>query len=155
DSPMEGNIFDNYFYAWPFYTTTNKTLDAATYGDRARWTKLNRDWYLSGRPYRDLPKIDGAPNPFFERWLGHPSYDAYWQGMIPYREDFARIDIPVLTTTGYYDGGQIGALYYLGQHYRYRPGAEHYLVIGPYDHVSGQRGTVSLLGDPVDRLDGL
>ena len=41
--------------------------------------------------------------------------------MIPYRGDFARIDIPVLTTTGYYDGGQIGALYYFREHHRYNP----------------------------------
>ena len=154
DSPDEGNIFDNYFYAWPFYTTTNKTLDAVTYGDQARWSKLNRDWYVSGRPYRDLPKIDSAPNPFFMRWLEHPSYDEFWQKAIPYRAEFKSINIPVLTTTGYYDGGELGALYYLQRHYEFRPDAEHYLVIGPYDHVTGQRGTISLLGDPVGQLDG-
>jgi uncharacterized protein len=154
DSPDEGNIFDNYFYAWPFYTTTNKTLDAVTYGDQARWSKLNHEWYVSGRPYRDLPKIDGAPNPFFMRWLAHPSYDEFWQKVMPYRSDFKSINIPVLTSTGYYDGGEIGALYYLQQHYKFLPDAEHYLVVGPYDHVTGQRGTVSLLGDPVRQLDG-
>ncbi len=146
DFPMDGNIFMNYAYPWPFYTTNEKGLDDATYSDAPRWDRLNRDWYVSGRPYRELERIDGVPNPIFKRWTEHPLYDAYWRAMIPYRGDFARIDIPVLTTTGYYDGGQIGALYYFREHHRYNPKAEHYLVIGPYDHIGGQRGTVSPLG---------
>jgi putative CocE/NonD family hydrolase len=104
---------------------------------------LQRQWYVSGRPYRELDHIDGTPNPVFNGWLEHPSYDAYWRALIPYRDEFARIDIPVLTTTGYYDSGQIGALYYVREHLLHRPRAEHYLVIGPYDHIRGQRGTIT------------
>jgi putative CocE/NonD family hydrolase len=115
---------------------------------------MNREWYVKGQAYRGLDKIDGTPNPFFDRWLDHPSYDSYWQGMIPYKKEFARIDIPVLTTTGYYDDGQIGALYYFIQHSQYRPGAEHYLLIGPYDHIRGQRGTFGRLGIPLTVLRG-
>ncbi len=164
DVPMEGNVFQSFVYYWPFYTTTNKTLDDGPYNDRARWFRMNREWYVKGPAYRTLEKIDGTPNPFFDRWLEHPSYDSFWRNMIPYRQEFARIDIPVLTTTGYYDGAQIGALYYFAQHHRYNPGAEHYLLIGPYDHVLGQRGTVTTLGnirnvvngyemDPVAQID--
>src|SRR5439155_24119609 len=80
DFPMDGNVFMNYAYPWPFYTTNVKTLDDATYYDGDRWSRLNHDWYISGRPYRELDRIDGTPNPFFDRWLEHPSYDAYWQG---------------------------------------------------------------------------
>src|SRR5262249_43002504 len=36
---------------------------------------------------------------------------------------------------------------YFAEHHKYRPGAEHYLVIGPYDHIRGQRGTVGVLGE--------
>lgn len=154
DVPMEGNVFQSFVYYWPFYTTTNKTLDDGPYNDRARWWRMNREWYVSGKAYRSLEKIDGTPNPFFSRWLDHPSYDSYWQSMIPYRKEFARIDIPVLTTTGYYDGAEIGALYYFIQHHQYKPDAEHYLVIGPYDHVRGQRGTISRLGNPQTFLRG-
>ncbi|MEA2173944.1 MAG: uncharacterized protein QOD00_1536 [Blastocatellia bacterium] len=164
DFPMPGGVFQNYGFPWPFYTTNVKTLDDATYNDSDRWNRLNHDWYVSGRAYRDLEKIYGAPNPIWDRWIEHPSYDGYWRNMIPYGEEFARIRIPVLTTTGYYDDGQIGALYYFIQHYKYNPQAEHYLVIGPYDHVGGQRGTqtgpngvlLPLLGynlDPVAAID--
>ena len=55
--------------------------------------------------------------------------------MVPYKSDFAHIDIPVLTITGYYDDGQISALQYLKQHLAYGRNPEHYLVIGPYDHA--------------------
>jgi putative CocE/NonD family hydrolase len=164
DVPMEGNVFQTFIYYWPFYAATSKTLDDVPYRDGRRWFRMRHDWYATGKPYRALPAIDGTPNPFFSRWLEHPSYDAYWQSMIPYREEFARIDIPVLTTTGFYDDAQIGALYYFAQHHQYNPKAEHYLLIGPYDHVRGQRGTITPLGtqrgplrgydlDPVARID--
>jgi putative CocE/NonD family hydrolase len=147
DVPMEGNVFWNFVYPWPFYTTTNKTLNDKVYYDRARWAKLDHDWYVSGRPYRDLEKIDGTPNPIFNRWTSHPTYDAYWQSMIPYKEEFSRISIPVLQTAGYYYGGPGAAVYYLSQHIQYRPDAEHYLIIGPYDHFMAQRGTANAEGD--------
>jgi putative CocE/NonD family hydrolase len=147
DVPMDGNLFLSFVYPWPFYTTDNKELDDSTYFDFDRWSKLNRAWYVSGRAYRDLDKIDGKPNPVFDRWIDHPTYDAYWQGMIPYKEEFARVNIPVLQTAGYFFGGPGAAVYYFTQHYKYKPNADSYLVIGPYDHVLGQRGLVDLLGD--------
>jgi putative CocE/NonD family hydrolase len=164
DSPMEGDVFWNFLYPWPFYTTDNKSLDNATYNESARWNRLNHDWYVSGRAYRDLDKIDGTPNPIFDEWLSHPTYDAYWQRMIPYKQEFAAIDIPVLTTAGYYYGGPGAAVYYMSQHYKYDPKAEHYLLIGPYDHFQAQRGTTGLLSgsstvlagyrlDPVAQID--
>jgi putative CocE/NonD family hydrolase len=153
DVPMEGNVFWNFVYPWPFYTVTNKTLNNEIYNDRGRWSKLDHDWYASGRPYRDLDKIDGAPNPIFDRWISHPSYDVYWQGMIPYKEEFSRISIPVLETAGYYYGGPGATVYYLSRHVQYRPDAEHYLIIGPYDHFMAQRGTATMEGD-VDTISG-
>jgi uncharacterized protein len=154
DVPMEGNVIWSFIYPWPFYTTDNKWLDDATYNDSARWNRLNHEWYVSGRPYRDLEKIDGTPNPIFDAWLAHPTYDAYWQGVIPYKEEFARIDIPVLQTVGYFAGGPGAAVYYMSQHYKYRPHAEDYMVIGPYDHFGAQRGTFSILRAPTTTMAG-
>jgi len=147
DVPMEHNVPWNFIYPWPFYTTDNKTLDSATYDDRARWARLDRAYYTSGRAYRDLDKIDGRPNPIFDTWVAHPGYDAYWRALIPYQEQFRTIDIPVLQTAGYYAGGPGAAVYYFTEHTRYRPDAEHYLVVGPYDHLTAQRGTPTADGD--------
>lgn len=160
DVPMEGGIFFGFQHYWPFYVANNKTLDKAPYEDNSRWQRMYRQWYVQGGAYRDRDRLDGTPNTFYRRWMDHPDYDRYWQRMIPYREEYGAIDIPVLTTTGYFDGAQIGALHHLREHYRYRPNAQHYLVIGPYDHFSGQRGTVvagdTVRGydvDPVARID--
>jgi putative CocE/NonD family hydrolase len=154
DVPMEGNIVWNFIYPWPFYATNTKALDDATYNQRDRWRRLDNAWYTSGRAYRDMDKIDGTPNPIWHDWIAHPDYDAYWQGMIPYGHEFARIRIPVLQTAGYYFGGPGAALHYLTEHYRYNPRAQHYLLIGPYDHFQAQRGVVSALGDTVTILAG-
>ena len=157
DVPMEGNIFLNFVYPWPLYTTTTKALDATNYNHRERWARLNRTWYTTGQPYRALDQIDGTPNPFFRRWLDHPSYDEYWQKMIPFRNDFAKINIPVLATDGYLGGQGISSLYYFTEHHKYNPRAEHYYVIGPYDHFGSQRHPATSYGgyeiDPVARID--
>ncbi len=134
--PMANNIFLNANYGWAFYVTDNKLLDTKTYDDPARWRKMMLDWFSSGQPYRSIDKIDGTPNPLLQRWLQHPAYDKYWQDMVPYQRDFAQIDIPVLTITGYYDDAQQSALDYTREHLQYNPRAEHYVVIGPYDHFA-------------------
>jgi predicted acyl esterase len=99
---------------------------------------INTKWYKSGKAFRALDTISGKPSKIFQRWLDHPSYDQYWQKMVPYKEEFAHINIPILTTTGYYDDDQIGALYYYKEHLKYNKNAEHYLVIGPYNHGGAQ-----------------
>lgn len=154
DVPMEGNIFVNFVYPWPFYTTNDRWLDNATYNDNARWQRLNRTWYTSGRPYRELEQIDGTPNPGFAEWIAHPTIDAYWRAMVPHGEEFAGIEIPVLQTAGYFFGGPGGAAWYANEHYRHHPGARHYLVIGPYDHLQAQRGVVTVLGHTATWIAG-
>jgi uncharacterized protein len=132
--PMYNNIFLNANYPWAFYVTNGKLLDEALYADNARWQGLGRKWFQSGQPYREIDAVDGTPNPWLQRWLAHPAFDRYWQAMVPYGRDFARIGIPVLSITGYYDDAQISVLQYFEQHAAYGRQPEHYLVIGPYDH---------------------
>lgn len=133
--PMQNNVFQYNNYAWPFYVMDNRYLDEKTYDD-PRWNTLNQKWFMSGRPYRDIDAIDGTPNPLLQKQLRHPSFDRYWQAMQPYREDYARINIPVLSLTGYYDPANSAAVNYLVDHYKYDKNANHYLVVGPYDHIS-------------------
>jgi putative CocE/NonD family hydrolase len=157
--PMENNVFLLANYAWPLYVTNNKYVDPSVYTDPRRQSLHDR-WYASGKPYRQVDTFDRVPNPWLQRWLQHPSYDSYWQSMVPYKEEFARINIPVLTITGYYDDGQQSALHYLKEHYRYNPRADHSLLIGPYDHFGAQAAIKPsvLRGytiDPVAQFDTL
>jgi uncharacterized protein len=145
DVPMGGSIFQNSAYRWSSYVTDRKPSDQSDYYDDALWRSIDQKWYTSGKRYRDFGSLYGKPNPIFIRWLNHPSYDRYWQEMVPYREQFAHVNIPVLTTTGYYAGSEIGSLYYFTQHHRYNPHADHTLVIGPYDDAAMQRGPLAQL----------
>ncbi|MGO9934361.1 MAG: CocE/NonD family hydrolase [Steroidobacteraceae bacterium] len=143
--PMSGNIFQNSAYRWSLYMTTSKASVEKSYDDDALWRALDQKWYRSGRRFRDLGRLHGQPDPLFIRWLNHPSYDRYWQKMIPFHEQFAHINIPVLTTTGYFAVSEPGALYYFTQHYRYNRHADHTLVIGPYDDAVMQSGPPAVL----------
>jgi putative CocE/NonD family hydrolase len=154
DVPMEGNIFQSFVYPWPFYTMNNRWLDDITYNDNGRWNRLYRTWYTSGRSYRDMEKIDRTPNPGFAEWIAHPTVDKYWRSTIPQDSEYAKITIPVLQTSGYFFGGPGGALWYLREHYKYNPRAQHYFVIGPWDHPQSQRGVVSPRGDTVTNIAG-
>ncbi|MDV3437250.1 CocE/NonD family hydrolase [Stenotrophomonas sp. C2852] len=136
--PMENNVFLSANYGWAFYVANGPMLDNDTYDQDERWSQLPRRWYVSGRPYRQIDQVDGTANPWLQRWLDHPAYDAYWQSMVPSGDQFDDIRIPVLTITGYYDDGQISALQYFKEHLRHRPDADHALLIGPYDHRGAQ-----------------
>ncbi len=138
DVPMTNNVVMSFPFPWIYYVSNNKFLDVTDYNGQ-HWGDLSQKWFEEGKTYHSLDTLLGRPgNTVFQRWLSHPAYDKYWQDMIPYQKDFSKINIPVLTTTGYYDGGQIGATYYLREHLAHHPKADHYLLIGPYGHFGAQ-----------------
>ena len=149
--PMEHNVFLNANYAWGFYATDDRFTDDDLYNDSRRWNELPGKWFASGRPYREIDAVDGKANPWLQRHLMHPSFDAYWQAMAPYKDEFAKIDIPILEVSGYPESDSVSA-YFMPESERYRSGAEHDLVIGPYDHPGAQHDYKSpvLIGYPID-----
>ncbi|WP_338733927.1 CocE/NonD family hydrolase [Mangrovimonas cancribranchiae] len=138
DYPMENNVLHNYSYSWNFYVTNNKFLDFEASNDFNRWNTLKNAWYKTGVAFNKLDSLDGQVNKLWNTYMQHPSYDDYWKKMIPYKEEFAKIDIPILTITGYYDDSQRGAMYYYNQHHKYAKNPNHYLLVGPYDHWTAQ-----------------
>ncbi len=136
--PIENNIFITPNYQWAFHVTNNKTMDHSVYADRKHWDNVFETLFKSGRAFRDIDKVEGKPNPWFQKWLSHPDYDEYYQKMLPYKNDYKKITIPVLSITGYFDGGQISAIDFLNQHYKYNKNANHTLLIGPYNHGTAQ-----------------
>lgn len=147
DAPMENNVCQTFLcLGWPNDILQSKPLPRDMFDI----------WYANGGAYQDLDALAGQRNRIFQKWLQHPAYDGYWKSMVPSPEQYAALSIPVLTTTGYYDGSQIAALQYYKLHARYNPQAEHYLVIGPYDHHGAQKTpSDELMGyaiDPVARI---
>lgn len=145
DYPMENNVLHNYSYSWNFYVSNNKFLDNKVSNDYNRWENLKNTWYNSGVAFNKLDSIDGTENKLWNVYMQHPSYDDFWKKMIPYQQEFAKINIPILTITGYYDDSQRGAMYYYNQHHKYVKNPNHYLLVGPFDHWTSQTQPIAYL----------
>lgn len=145
--PMENNVFINPNYEWAFYVGNNKYLDTVAGNDRQRFRRMTFRWWETGAAYRKMDSIDGVPNKFFQKWLAHPSFDAYWQKMAPYGKDFAQINIPVLIFDGYYNDSQNSSLYFARELQKYNPKTPVYVVIGPYGHFGSQTGGETIVND--------
>ncbi|CAM4158401.1 CocE/NonD family hydrolase [Gillisia limnaea] len=144
DTPMENNVQMNLGLYWP---------NDNVYKKEPIRSSLPFEWFNSGIAWKNLDSLEGFKNEIFQNWLLHPSYDNYWQSLVPTPEEYAKINIPVLTTTGYYDGSQIGSLQYFKLHNKYNKNANHYFVIGPYDHWGGQRKPAKkLMGYEIDSV---
>jgi putative CocE/NonD family hydrolase len=155
DMPNRNRIFLNSAYRWVYEILAPP--DDALASDDAYWRSIDEDWYRSGRQYRDFPTLPGRASTIFRSWLNHPSYDRFWQKWLPFGEEFARVDIPVLTITGYYSAAETAALYYFTQHHEHDARADHALLIGPFDERGVENGASSsvrdLSIDSVARLD--
>ena len=154
DVPMEGNVFQTFVYYWPFYTDDEQD---------SRRRALQRPGALVADEPRVVCHRSGLPRSGQDRRhaqpvlrpLARPSelrlvlagHDPLPEGVCPHRHPGPDHDRLLRRR-------QIGALYYFSQHHEYLPGAEHYLLIGPYDHVRGQRGTFGRLGNPLTVLQG-
>lgn len=160
DFPMAGQIFRNAMVRWAQEHATVEPLRADVDADAdpdTIWQALDARWYRGDRPYWDIDRVLlGKRSRLIRTWLTHPSHDRYWQKFLPSPEQFARIDIPVLSFAGYY-GADAGALYFHREHRRNRPQADTTLLLGPYDATSIRLGTAATLRgytlDPVARVD--
>jgi uncharacterized protein len=123
---------------WLHLVTNNKLTDWSGTGNKANWDSVRNSWYRNGTALQSLDSMEGRYNSIFQRFIQHPSYDEFWSSMVPHKQEYANINIPVLTITGYYDDDQRGAMYYFNQHHLYNKNPNHYLLIGPYDHYGAQ-----------------
>ena len=110
---------------------------ANLFGEESFWKEKFLEMYRSHRPFRELDQITGNISSHFQTWMQHPTPDAYWKQMWLTPEEYARIDQPILSITGHFDGDQPGAMHYYRQHMRFgtpQGKAKHYLILGPWDH---------------------
>jgi uncharacterized protein len=153
DYPMQNGIYMSYMLQWLHYVMDTKLTDESGFGDTKKWHGLYEGWYKNGKSFRSLDTLEGRPDPIFQRWLDHPDYDSYWKKMTPQKEEFAKINIPLLTTTGYWDDDQLGAMYYYQQYHSWNKNPNYYLLIGPYDHGGSQwQPAADLEGYKIDSL---
>jgi uncharacterized protein len=97
------------------------------------------DWpsVFAHRPLISSDSVLGRSMPVYQSWLAHPTFDDFWQRITLTDNDFARIDLPALTVTGWFDADQPGALHYWrGMRARSPARDRQYLVVGPWQHVA-------------------
>lgn len=144
DMPMENNVPTGNILSWAHDNIYKHTPIQKS---------LLFEWFEAGSSFRSLDSLAGQPNAIFQKWLKHPNYDNYWKSLAPSPKEYSKINIPVLSTTGYYDGAQLSALQYFKLHNKYNRNANHYFVIGPYDHFGGQgKASTNLMGYEIDKV---
>jgi hypothetical protein len=137
DFPMAGNVFPSYLIQWLTFTsgvTGNNNL----FGESSLWREKFGEMYREHLPFRDLDKIVGNSSTVFQEWIQHPEVDGFYKRLNISPAQYKQIHIPILTITGIYDGDQNGALSYYKEHMQYgteEAKAQHYLIIGPWDHA--------------------
>ncbi len=103
----------------------------------------NVDWakVYAHRPLLTADSVMGRKMPLYRDWLTHSTNGPYWNRLRFVPKDFAAIDIPTLTMTGWYDGDQPGALFYWRGLMANSPKRErHFLIVGPWRHIETFRG---------------
>ncbi len=137
DFPFYKNIFYPYDMQWLTFTsgvTGNNNL----FEESSFWREKFRELYLNHLPFKTLDQVVGNTSTHFQTWLRHPTPDVYWEQMALTPDQYREINHPILTITGHYDGDQPGAMHYYRLHMQLgspEGRAQHYLIIGPWDHA--------------------
>ena len=154
--------FSNLYHNWVY------TGGAFQLGFNLRWgavqmhTRTNQIQYLWMPPeqhystlFWHLPLLTGDERAgrvteFYREWIRHPDYGPYWERLGNVEKDYARIDVPAYGFGGWYDVFLQGTLNnFMGV--RGQGGSERArrqkVLIGPWIHSLGERGTESRTGD--------
>jgi putative CocE/NonD family hydrolase len=148
DYPSYNNIGMTYDMQW-FTLTSGHAAQDNLFGDQKFWRTKFLDAYKKHLAFKLLDSFVGNPSVNFQRTLRHPTAEAYYDAMLPTREQFQRITLPVLTITGQYDGDELGALTYYRDHLANASSearAKHFLIIGPWDHAGTRTPTDEVAG---------
>jgi putative CocE/NonD family hydrolase len=148
DYPSYNNIGMTYDVQW-FTLTSGRAAQNNLFADSKFWRTKFLDAYKKQLPFESLDSFVGNPSVNFQRILKHPMVDAYYDAMLPTRDQFQKITLPILTITGQYDGDELGALTFYRDHMTNastEARAKHFLVIGPWDHAGTRTPTDDVAG---------
>src|SRR5277367_3202912 len=134
--------------------TSGRALNPGFIANPEYWSGKMLEQYAAQRPFSELdaaigiapddwwmPDSHGDHVPMMRVWLDHVGDEAFNLAAEPKAQDYAAMEFPVLTATGFFDDDQPGALRYYRGHLAHAPAAaaaRHYLVIGPWDHGGTQ-----------------
>ncbi len=146
-----GRLFDEIPYlggAWrgewavPWFQMVSGRVSQSDLAELVRWTEV-----FKHRPLLTADEKAGRVLPFYREFLAHPTLDDYWKRIQFGPRDFAKIQVPVMTVTGWYDGDQLGALFYWdGMEKRGGQEDTRFLTIGPWTHAMTYLGGERKIG---------
>lgn len=137
DMGMRRNVPFSFMQRW-LTLISGKSGNRNLFADTTYWNGVYAELSRGALPWRKLDELSGNPSPIWKRWVDHPMPDSFWDAPSPTDEQFAKIDIPVLSITGMYDDAQLGSLEFRRRHYEQASVAaleHHYTVIGPWTHA--------------------
>ena len=120
---------------------------------------INSTEMFNYRPMINADEVTGTQVPLYREFLEHPTLDDYWMRIQFKDQDFTSLNIPTMTTCGWFDTHQPGALlYWNGMENNSIRKADQYLIIGPWNNngtfQSGAQtskvGDLSVSGAQVD-----
>lgn len=132
------NIFSTYAIRW-LTGVSGRSLNGQLVADADYWDRTLWRWYSNHLPFAVLDSVAGNRTTELPTWIRHPAHGPYVEATAVPTEDYARIDIPILSVTGHFDSEQRAALRHYRRHMRHgapEGTARHYLVIGPWDHTA-------------------
>jgi putative CocE/NonD family hydrolase len=138
DFPIRNNIAAPYLIQWLTLVSGRTSQDKIFWNNESFWGAKFREWFESGKPFKEFDSQFGNPSPVFQEWVSHPQQESHWENYNPTSEQYAKLSIPILTITGIYDDDQLGALTHYRKHLESASDStrvRHYLVIGPWDHA--------------------
>jgi putative CocE/NonD family hydrolase len=108
----------------------------------SHWINYDPKAWLKHKPLNTLDEfVTGRKLPVFRNFLKHPTLDSFWNRVILKPEDYANIDIPSLSFSGWYDTLLFGTKFRFKNVNKYSPNKDdHFLIIGPYDHNNAADG---------------
>jgi uncharacterized protein len=148
DYPSTDNVGQVYDVRW-FTLTSGRAGQENLFADEKFWRTKFLDAYQKHIPFKSLDSFVGNPSANFQRILKHPTADAYYDAMVPTREQYQKISLPILSITGQYDGDELGALSFYRDHLANASAqarAKHFLIIGPWDHAGTRTPTAEAGG---------
>ncbi|HKQ38194.1 MAG TPA: CocE/NonD family hydrolase, partial [Verrucomicrobiae bacterium] len=143
DYPSLNNVGMNYDVQW-FTLTSGRAGQQNLFTDSKFWRTKFLEAYQKHIPFKDLDSFIGNPSANFQRVLKHPTADAYYDAMAPSIDQYKKLNLPILTITGQYDGDELGALAFYRDHLANtteEARARHFLIIGPWDHAGTRTPT--------------
>jgi len=130
-------------WAVPWLGSVAGRVSQSDLADLVKWSDVYQH-----RPLRTADLKAGRELPLYRQFLEHPTLDDYWKRIQFGPRDFEKIRVPVMTVTGWYDGDQLGALYYWdGMEKRGGQEDTRWLTIGPWTHAMTYLGGEKKVGD--------